>query len=115
MQSQVENKLEINIIGFSNDNNGHKCGYCNKEDGSFSFGTSIIKYPVEIYENMMLDGWRRWGHYVYIPNIEKSCCKLYTCKLNVLEFKINKEQKKVMKRFRKYLSGEYELNKDKTN
>ena len=115
MQSQVENKLEINIIGFSNDNNGHKCGYCNKEDGSFSFGTTIIKYPVEIYEKMMLDGWRRCGNYVYIPNIEKSCCKLYTCKLNVLEFKINKEQKKVMKRFRKYLSGEYELNKDKTN
>ena len=29
------------------------------------------------------------------------------------EFKINKDQKKVMKRFRKYLSGEYEQNLEK--
>ena len=110
----INNKnLEINIITLSNDKKGHECGYCKNEKGSVSFGLSIKNYPVEIYEKMMKDGWRRCGSYVYIPNIEKSCCKLYTCRLNVEDFKINKEQRKIMKRFRRYLSGEYELNKEK--
>ena len=113
MDKKFENSLDINIISLNNDQEGYKCGYCNNPKGSFSFGTSIKNYPVEIYEKMMKDGWRRCGDYVYIPNLEKSCCKLYTCRLNVEDFKINKEQKKVMKRFRKYLSGEYELNKEK--
>ena len=102
--------LPINAIGFNSDENGHHCGYCNSSNGSHSFGTGIDSYPVEIYEKMMLDGWRRCGDYVYIPNLDKSCCKLYTHRLNVQNFKINKDQKKVMKRFRKYLSGEYEKN-----
>ena len=106
-------KLEINVIQLYADREGHKCGYCNNPKGSCSFGTTIDNYPVDIYEKMMKDGWRRCGDYVYLPNLEKSCCKLYTCRLNVEDFKINKEQKKIMKRFRKYLSGEYELNKEK--
>ena len=108
-----EKNLEVNIVGFNNDDKGHECGYCNNKTGSCSFGLSINKYPVDIYENMMKDGWRRCGDYVYLPNIEKSCCKLYTCRLNVEEFQINKEQKKIMRRFRNYLSGEYDLNKEK--
>ena len=111
--SASKNKLGINVVRFNSDDKGHKCGYCKKENSSFSFGTSIEKYPVEIYEKMMKDGWRRCGDYVYIPNQEKSCCKLYTCLLNVEEFKINKDQTKIMKRFRKYLSGEYEENLEK--
>ena len=111
--SDSKSKLGINVVRFNSDDKGHKCGYCKKENSSFSFGTSIEKYPVEIYEKMMKDGWRRCGDYVYIPNQEKSCCKLYTCLLNVEEFKINKDQTKIMKRFRKYLSGEYEENLEK--
>ena len=108
-----ESNLEINVLRFNNDDKGHRCGYCKNETGSCSFGLTIDKYPVDIYENMMKDGWRRCGDYVYLPNIEKSCCKLYTCRLNVEDFQINKEQKKIMRRFRNYLSGEYELNKEK--
>ena len=108
-----QNKLPINVVRFNSDDNGHKCGYCEKEKTSFSFGISIDSYPVEIYEKMMKDGWRRCGDYVYIPNLEKSCCKLYTCLLNVDEFKINKDQIKIMKRFKRYLSGEYEQNLEK--
>ena len=108
-----KNKLPINVVRFNPDDEGRECGYCEKKDSSFSFGVSIDSYPVEIYEKMMKDGWRRCGDFVYIPNLEKSCCKLYTCLLDVREFKINKEQTKIMKRFRKYLSGEYEENLEK--
>ena len=107
------NNIQLNILYLNPDNNGSECGYCKKKDSSFSFGTVINSYPVDKYERMMKDGWRRCGSYVYIPNLEKSCCKLYTHRLNVEDFKINKDQKKVMKRFRKYLSGEYEQNLEK--
>ena len=105
--------LPLNILCLNPDNEGSECGYCNKEGSSYSFGMIVDSYPVDIYERMMKDGWRRCGKYVYIPNLEKSCCKLYTHRLNVEDFQINKEQKKVMKRFRKYLSGEYEQNLEK--
>ena len=39
----------------------------------------------------MKDGWRRCGDYVYIPNMEKSCRKLYTFRLNVEDFQINEK------------------------
>ena len=112
-KNPVNNNLVINPFDLYPDDAGNRCGYCKKPNSSFSFGTVINSYPVEIYERMMKDGWRRCGDYVYIPNLEKSCCKLYTHCLNVDEFKINKDQKKVMKRFRKYLSGEYEQNLEK--
>ena len=112
-KNPVNNNLVINPFDLYPDDAGNRCGYCKKLNSSFSFGTNINSYPVEIYERMMKDGWRRCGDYVYIPNLEKSCCKLYTHCLNVEEFKINKDQKKVMKRFRKYLSGEYEQNLEK--
>ena len=112
-KNPVNNNLVINPYDLYPDDDGRRCGYCKKLYSSFSFGTNINSYPVDIYERMMKDGWRRCGDYVYIPNLEKSCCKLYTHCLNVEEFKINKDQKKVMKRFRKYLSGEYEQNLEK--
>ena len=108
----MDDSLEINVVRFNLDDKGHRCGYCKNPEGSCSFGTTIQNYPVQIYEKMMKDGWRRCGEYVYLPNILKSCCKLYTCRLNIEDFQINKEQKKIMKRFRRYLSGEYELNKE---
>ena len=109
----INSTLSINLARLYPDNRASKCGYCHQENSKYSFGTTIESYPVEIYERMMRDGWRRCGNFVYIPNIEKSCCKLYTHRLNIEDFKINKDQKKVMKRFRKYLSGEYEQNLEK--
>ena len=86
----MDDSLEINVVRFSLDDKGHRCGYCKNPEGSCSFGTTIKNYPVHIYEKMMKDGWRRCGEYVYLPNIMKSCCKLYTCRLNIEDFQINK-------------------------
>ena len=100
---QNKNKLLINIVALNSDDKGHSCGYCKdsetgkKKDTSFSFGFSTNYYPVEIYEDMMFSGWRRCGDYTYKPNLFKSCCKSYTCRLNVEKYKMNKEQRKVMK------------------
>ncbi len=109
-------KLKINLVRLNGDDSGHSCGYCkNSETGvknntSFSFGFSTDYYPVEIYEDMMFSGWRRCGDYTYKPNLFKSCCKSYSCRLNVEKYKMNKEQKKVLKKFEKYLNGYFDEN-----
>ena len=111
---QSNNKLKINIVRLNSDDNGHSCGYCKdpetgkKNNSSFSFGFSTNYYPAEIYEDMMFSGWRRCGDYTYKPNLFKSCCKSYTCRLNIEKYKMNKEQRKVMKRFEKYLNGYFD-------
>ena len=109
-----EEKVEINVLGFNNDNIPKYCGYCkNKIYGRYSFFFFLDKIPVDIYDNMKKDGWGRCGNDLYIFNSEKSCCKFYMSRLKAEDFQINKEQKKIMKRFEKYLSGEYELNREK--
>ena len=102
----MSEKLKINILTLYPDNKGHRCGYCNAGENSFSFGFVTEEYSPIIYEEMMMNGWRRCGDYTYKPNLEKSCCKSYTCRLNVLDYKMSKQQRKVIKNFRKYLKGE---------
>ena len=109
-----EKKLEINVLSFNNDNIKKDCGYCkSKIPGRYSFSFTADKFPVDIYDNMKKDGWGRCGDLIYFFNGEKSCCKFFASRLNALDFQIKKEQKKIMNRFEKYLTGEYELNKEK--
>ena len=111
--------MPINVVNLYLDDNGHNCGYCKdsetgiKNKSSYSFGFVTDKYPADLYEKMMFNGWRRCGTYTYKPNLFKSCCKSYTCRLNINDYKPNKDQRRVMKRFRKYLSGELEEEKNK--
>lgn len=43
-------------------------------------------------------GWRRCGTYYYKLDLSKSCCKQWTHRLNVNNFKIKKDQKKTIKK-----------------
>ena len=43
-------------------------------------------------------GWRRCGYYYYKIDMEKTCCKQWTHRLNVNQFKIKKDQKKTVKK-----------------
>ena len=101
-------ELFMNVQYLYEDGIGRHCGYCNSSQGSYSLGFVSSTYPIEIYEKMMFEGWRRCGDYTYRPNLEKSCCKSYSCRLDVDEFKIDKHQKRVMRNFRKYLIGEFD-------
>jgi len=108
-------ECEINIFYFNSGNIPSSCGYCKidniKHKSSYSFGFSSEELSPGMYEDLMFLGWRRCGEYVYRPNLEKSCCKLYSCRLDINRFKINKNQRRVMKNFRKYLVGEEIKNK----
>ncbi|XP_053610397.1 arginyl-tRNA--protein transferase 1 isoform X2 [Plodia interpunctella] len=58
------------------------------------------------YQDLIDRGWRRSGQYCYKPTMDMTCCPLYTIRCRVLEFKATKSQKKVLKKFNRYLSGQ---------
>lgn len=112
-QKKTENYNILNIQYFHDSKKPHSCGYCKENDEkkstNYSSGFSTDSITPHMYEKMMFAGWRRCGKYIYKPDLEKTCCKLYTLRLETDKFKINKNQKRVMKNFRKYLIGEKEL------
>lgn len=50
-----------------------------------------------IYEQLINKGWRRCGTYYYKNTMDKCCCKSYTIRMNVEQFKIKKQQRKTVK------------------
>ena len=50
------------------------------------------------YQLMAERGWRRCGTYYYKPDLIQSCCKLWTHRLDVTNFKMKKDQKKTIKK-----------------
>ena len=93
------------------------CGYCKhqlvkpKSRIKQVYKITTKSIPLNIYQSLVEKGWTRCGNRLYKKNYEKSCCKLYQPRVNINNFVISKEQKKIMKRFRKYLYSEYEENK----
>lgn len=93
---------KIQIVGV----NAHKCGYCKSEgDSSKSFGFCSSSMSTEVYESLMLIGWRRCGDYFYRPTNHDTCCPMYTIRLRAAEFTPSKSQKKVLKNAEKYFTG----------
>ena len=58
----------------------------------------VKKMEPYTYELLMERGWRRCGTYYYKPNLQKSCCKLYTHRMEARLFKPKRDQKKAIKR-----------------
>jgi arginine-tRNA-protein transferase len=95
--------INLNQI-YQNDTPSH-CGYCNKDDTSYSWSFTSKKIPIledkmepYTYQLLMERGWRRCGTYYYKPNLQKSCCKLFTHRLEVQKYKPKKDQKKALKK-----------------
>ena len=92
----------------------HHCGLCGQNQ-SFSYTINVDPIPVELFEKMALEGWIRNGKSIYKRIIEKCCCKTFETRVDVRNFQISKNQKKIMKNFRKFLAGEFPINTNKTN
>ena len=111
--------LRINLCQMIEDNRPSGCGYCKdpitniRKQTSYKYRVIANSIPIDIWENMVSKGWTRCGDLIYKSSYLKTCCKLYQPRVNINNFVISNEQKKIMKRFRKFLSGEYEQNKIK--
>ncbi|XP_043490055.1 arginyl-tRNA--protein transferase 1 isoform X1 [Polistes fuscatus] len=100
----------LSIVEYYAQEEVHACGYCKSPDTNFSHGMWAHYLTVHDYQNLIDRGWRRSGSYCYKPTMDQTCCPMYTIKCEVLNFKISKSQKKILKRMTKFLKNE--LKKD---
>ncbi|KAI5642164.1 arginyl-tRNA--protein transferase 1 [Phthorimaea operculella] len=94
------------IVEYYAEHESYKCGYCKSPDTNFSHGMWAHTMTVGDYQDLIDRGWRRSGKYCYKPTMDVTCCPMYTIRCRVQEFKASKSQKKVLKRFNRFLSGD---------
>ena len=83
------------------------CGYCDRKGRtSKSHGMHAHVCSVEDYQSLLDRGWRRSGCWMYRPHLNDTCCPLFTIRLDACAFAPSKSQRKVEKRWRRYLDGE---------
>ncbi|KAI0758303.1 arginine-tRNA-protein transferase [Irpex lacteus] len=86
------------------------CGYCgppgerSKAKTNHHAGSLMpIRLTCEAYQKMIDRGWRRSGEYCYKPDLKRACCPQYTIRLDALEFKPTKSQRKLVNRFNRWI------------
>lgn len=67
-------------------------------------GFSSSKFRYDDYEKLLNEGFTRCGSYFYMRNIQKSCCEAYQYRVDTDAFKPSRSQKKVIKKFHRYLN-----------
>ena len=83
------------------------CGYCDREGPtSKSHGMHAHVCSVEDYQSLLDRGWRRSGSWMYRPHLDDTCCPPFTIRLDARAFTPTKSQRKVERRWRRYLDGE---------
>ena len=93
------------IIEYHGEYSKTRCGYC-KNSASTSISTGFVAHVLTVfdYERCINNGWRRSGRWVYHPTpIESNCCVLCTIRLNVERFEKTSKQKRVERKFERYL------------
>ncbi|KAI0091932.1 arginine-tRNA-protein transferase [Irpex rosettiformis] len=97
------------------------CGYCSPPGQRSKVRTNHhaaclmpVRLTCEVYRKMIDRGWRRSGEYCYKPDLKRACCPQYTIRLDALEFKPTKSQRKLVNRFNRWiLHGEDHEDKKK--
>ncbi|KAH9850700.1 arginine-tRNA-protein transferase [Lenzites betulinus] len=86
------------------------CGYCgppgerSKTASSYHKAECLaMQLSCRVYQEMIDRGWRRSGTYCYKPDLRRSCCPQYTIKLDALEFKPSKSQRKLLNRWNRFV------------
>jgi len=100
-----DNGTMKSIIEYHGEYSKSRCGYCKKISSS-SISTGFVAHFLTVfdYERCINNGWRRSGRWVYHPTpIESNCCVLCTIRLDVGRFKKTSKQKKVERKFERYL------------
>ncbi|XP_031484875.1 arginyl-tRNA--protein transferase 2 isoform X2 [Nymphaea colorata] len=88
------------------------CGYCRSGGRtSLSHGLGADRITVDDYQELLDRGWRRSGMFLYKPDMERTCCRLYTIRLKADEFVAAKEQARVSRRMQRFLDGNLCLKK----
>lgn len=110
-----ESSLNVkSVIEYHGEYSKTRCGYCknSSSSSSSSISTGFVAHFLTVfdYERCINNGWRRSGRWVYHPTpIESNCCVLCTIRLNVERFQKTSKQKRVERKFERYLETGFEL------
>lgn len=88
------------------------CGYCASPDASVSDGAVAHGLSTKRYGELIDDGWRRSGTWIYKPAIDVSCCAQHTIRVSVDAFRPSKKQRQVLRRLDAYLRRERDEGSD---
>ncbi|KAG8929218.1 Arginyl-tRNA--protein transferase 1 [Tulasnella sp. 418] len=92
--------------------NTSTCGYCgppgqrSAKASSHTFGIDAVQLSCPVYQKMIDRGWRRSGEYLYKPDLARSCCPHYTIRLDAVDFKPSRSQRKIIHKFNRFVIGE---------
>lgn len=94
---------------------GRDCGYCKCEKDDWfavellkqsdqrcqsnTLGTTVHSMSPQDYDSLINHGWRRLGTFLYKPNLVDNCCRLYTIRTLLEEYRPTKQHRKVVNRF----------------
>ncbi|KAF9102755.1 Arginyl-tRNA--protein transferase 1 [Mortierella sp. AM989] len=93
--------------------NVSSCGYCKSANGSRTYGMIAHLMTPKDYQKLINRGWRRYGKYLYKPNLRDSCCPQYTIRLKASEFEASRHQRQVVNRFNNFVQeGDEKFEKD---
>ncbi|XP_062927985.1 arginyl-tRNA--protein transferase 1 isoform X2 [Mobula hypostoma] len=92
------------IVEFKGLKSDYHCGYCGLVDGKISVGMWAHTMTVQDYQDLIDRGWRRSGMYIYKPVMNRTCCPQYTIRCRILDFRLSKSAKKVLKKMTRFLS-----------
>ncbi|KAL5710331.1 arginyltransferase [Ranunculus cassubicifolius] len=88
------------------------CGYCRSTGrSSVSHGLWANSMTADDYQDLLDQGWRRSGCFLYKPEMETTCCPSYTIRLKAGDFLPAKEQLRVSRRMQRFLDGTFDGNK----
>jgi len=114
----------------------NKCGYCRgeKEDvenyyslkslcngghdrkvENCTVGFQSENMTISTYDSLCNMGYRRSGHFIYKPDLLRSCCRLFTIRTTPDQVKLTKEYKSCVKKFKNFVQPEQGKPKKKGN
>mmetsp|Transcript_11909 Transcript_11909/g.33562 ORF Transcript_11909/g.33562 Transcript_11909/m.33562 type:complete len:713 (-) Transcript_11909:116-2254(-) len=114
----MEGNSVVYVLGESTSD----CGYCGarrssdgkgarrksgsaRSETSVSYGMHAEVLSVQTYQELLDRGWRRSGKWLYKPVLAKTCCQLQTIRLEVDKYESSASQRRVRKRWERYLSA----------
>ncbi|KAF9103736.1 Arginyl-tRNA--protein transferase 1 [Mortierella sp. GBA35] len=75
------------------------CGYCHGDNSAHVYGAFAYKLTCQDYQDLIDHGWRRYGLYLYKPNLRD--------RLNATDFKPSKGQRRTVARINRYMRNQY--------
>ena len=84
------------------------CGYCHGPEDSF-VTDGILAEDMTVHDFLALvdRGCQRSGKFVYLPCNKITCCPQYVMRSDTSTYRISKQQKRVVRRFKEYLKTGY--------